>query len=135
MRPELSKKNEHRIEKHRYYELKHFCLQYPIWKKAYNSLDGLSRKTDNSNIFRHSNNMSNPTERIGVVMASYSKKINMITETAEKVDKIMAPYLVRGVTQGESYDAMRTRIGVPCCRETYYELYRQFFYELNRVRD
>lgn len=135
MRPELSMKNEFRIEKHRYYELKHFCLQYPIWKKAYNSLNGLSRKTDNSNIFRHSNNVSNPTERIGVAMANYSKKMNMITETAEKVDKIMAPYLVRGVTQGESYDAMRTRIGVPCCRDTYYELYRQFFYELNRVRD
>lgn len=135
MRPELSIKNEFRIEKHRYYELKHFCLQYPIWKKAYNSLNGLSRKTDNSNIFRHSNNVSNPTERIGVAMANYSKKMNMITETAEKVDKIMAPYLVRGVTQGESYDAMRTRIGVPCCRDTYYELYRQFFYELNRIRD
>lgn len=135
MRPELSMKNEFRIEKHRYYELKHFCLQYPIWKKAYNSLNGLSRKTDNSNIFKHSNNVSNPTERIGVAMANYSKKMNMITETAEKVDKIMAPYLVRGVTQGESYDAMRTRIGVPCCRDTYYELYRQFFYELNRVRD
>lgn len=135
MRPELSMKNEFRIEKHRYYELKHFCLQYPIWKKSYNSLNGLSKKQTDPNIFRHSNNISNPTERIGIAMASYSKKMNMVTETAEKVDKIIAPYLVRGVTQGESYDAMRTRIGVPCCRDTYYELYRQFFYELNRVRD
>lgn len=33
--PELSKKNTYWIEKHRYYELKHFCLQYPIWKEAY----------------------------------------------------------------------------------------------------
>lgn len=135
MRPELSMKNEFRIEKHRYYELKHFCLQYPIWKEAYNSLNGLSNKITDPNIFRHSNDISNQTERIGVAMASYSKKMNMITETAEKVDKIIAPYLVRGVTRGESYDAMRMRCGVPCCRDTYYELYRQFFYELNRVRD
>ena len=135
MRPELSMKNEFRIEKHRYYELKHFCLQYPIWKKAYNSLNGLSNKSADPNVFRHSNDVSNPTERNGLAMASYSKKMNMITETAEKVDKIIAPYLVRGVTRGESYDAMITRYGVPCCRDTYYELYRQFFYELNRIRD
>lgn len=38
IRPELSEKNPYWIEKHRYYELKHFCLQYPIWQKQY-SLD------------------------------------------------------------------------------------------------
>lgn len=41
IRPELSEKNPYWIGKHRYYELKHFCLQYPIWKKAYNALLGL----------------------------------------------------------------------------------------------
>lgn len=44
IRPELSEKNPYWIGKHRYYELKHFCLQYPIWKKAYNALLGLSSR-------------------------------------------------------------------------------------------
>lgn len=44
IRPELSEKNPYWIEKHRYYELKHFCLQYPIWRKAYSSLSGISGK-------------------------------------------------------------------------------------------
>lgn len=35
IRPEVSEKNQYWIEKHRYYELKHFCLQYPIWRKSY----------------------------------------------------------------------------------------------------
>lgn len=35
IRPELSEKNKYWLEKHRYYELKHFCLQYPLWKQAY----------------------------------------------------------------------------------------------------
>ena len=35
IRPEISKKNLYWIPKHRYYELKHFCLQYPEWKKNY----------------------------------------------------------------------------------------------------
>ena len=46
IRPELSEKNPYWIERHRYYELKHFCLQYPIWKKAYAALDGLTLKTE-----------------------------------------------------------------------------------------
>ena len=44
IRPEVSQKNPYWIGKHRYYELKHFCLQYPIWKKAYLSLDALSKR-------------------------------------------------------------------------------------------
>ena len=47
LRAELSEKNPYWIEKHRYYELKHFCLQYPIWKKAYTALDGTNTKTMN----------------------------------------------------------------------------------------
>jgi len=43
IKPELPDKNKHYIEKHRYYELKHFCLQYQAWKRAYAALDGLSK--------------------------------------------------------------------------------------------
>lgn len=39
-RAQLSVKNPCHIPKHRYYELKHFCLQYPDWKKALVLLDG-----------------------------------------------------------------------------------------------
>lgn len=35
IRPEVSEKNQYWIEKHRYYELKHFCLQY---KELYSHL-------------------------------------------------------------------------------------------------
>ena len=40
IRAELSKKNKYWIERHRYYELKHFCMQYPIWKKVYSAIEG-----------------------------------------------------------------------------------------------
>ena len=39
IRAELSENNKYWISKHRYYELKHFCLQYPIWKKAYAAIN------------------------------------------------------------------------------------------------
>ena len=43
MKPELSKKNEYWLPKHRYYELKYFCLQYPYWKSVCNSIDGYAK--------------------------------------------------------------------------------------------
>ena len=41
IRPEVSSRNAYYISRHRHYELKHFCLQYPEWKRAYRDLDGL----------------------------------------------------------------------------------------------
>ena len=38
IRAELSKNNKYWISKHRYYELKHFCLQYPEWQKEYSNI-------------------------------------------------------------------------------------------------
>ena len=35
IRAAISEKNKYWIDKHRHYELKHFCLQYPMWKKQY----------------------------------------------------------------------------------------------------
>lgn len=37
---ELSERNPYYISKHRYYELKHFCLQYPEWEEAMAILNG-----------------------------------------------------------------------------------------------
>ena len=42
IRAEISDKNKYYIDKHRHYELKHFCLQYPSWKKAYADFDDTS---------------------------------------------------------------------------------------------
>lgn len=63
LRAELSEKNPYWIEKHRYYELKHFCLQYPIWKKAYAALDGTNTKTMNLAMRVITNNIDDPTSR------------------------------------------------------------------------
>lgn len=64
IRPELSEKNPYWIERHRYYELKHFCLQYPIWKKAYAALDGLSRRPSDLEVFSKKGEISDPKQSI-----------------------------------------------------------------------
>lgn len=45
------------------------------------------------------------------------------------------PYILRGVTEGLSYNALKMQYAIPCCREVYYNLYRRFFWLLSKERD
>lgn len=135
IRPEVSKKNPYWLEKHRTYELKHFCRQYPIWKKTYEAIDGLLGRPDDLATFGKAKHISNPTERIGMMKAYYSERMDMIWRAAEKTDTELAPYIVKGVTEGLSYDVLKIKMDIPCCKEVYYIAYRRFFWILNKERD
>lgn len=81
IRPELSEKNPYWIERHRYYELKHFCLQYPIWKKAYAALDGLSRRPSDMEIFSKNRTAGDPTARCAEARSHYLDRMKMVEQT------------------------------------------------------
>ena len=134
LRAELSEKNPYWIEKHRYYELEHFCLQYPIWKKIYRSLDGFSGHSTSFTTMVVSSTLGDPTARIGIAKTYYSDRIKMIERTAMQTDSSLGIYILNGVTEGWSYDILKARLEIPCCKDTYYELYRRFFWLLNKVR-
>ena len=133
LKTELSKKNQYWVEKHRFLELKHFCLQYPIWEKAYKALSGLSKRPLDLMIF--SSEVSDPTARCAETMLKYSKWLGMVENAAEKTDPVIGDYILQGVTEGVSYEVMRTRKDIPCCREKYYMLYRKFFWLSNKERN
>lgn len=134
IRAELSEKNPYWIEKHRYYELKHFCLQYPIWKKIYGSLDGLSGHSTCFTTMIVSSTLGDPTAKIGMAKAYYSDRMKMLEQTASRTDESLGIYILNGVTEGWSYDILKARLGIPCCKDTYYELYRRFFWLLSKER-
>lgn len=133
IRPELSEKNKYCIERHRYYELKHFCLQYPIWKHAYLSLDGLSKRPSDLRIFSKGG-YSNPTERIALARAQYSIWMKLVEDAARDTDEIFGKYIFIGVTEGVSFEQIKARIDFPLRKDVYYELYRRFFWLLNDSR-
>lgn len=135
VRSEISKKNKYWIEKHRYYELKHFCLQYPIWKKAYLALDGLSRNSSSLIKIKDTNEINNPTERCAESKILYSSLTEMIERAAIDTDKLLSTYILKAVTEGLTFDYLKSRLEIPCCRDTYYELYRKFFWILNHARN
>lgn len=135
MRAELSKKNPYWLEKHRYYELKHFCLQYPIWKQTYESLDMFGSNRDNLVMCRDKYGMSNPTERIGIIRYRLRCKMDLIEEIAKESDDTLAKFLILGITKGKGYTELRMRYDIPCCKDTYYDRYRRFFWLLNKRKD
>lgn len=133
VRNELSKKNPYSIEEHRYLELKHFCLQFPIWQQALASLDGLSKRQ--IDLAFKGTGHSDPTERCAAARAFYKDRISMIVETAKEISPNMWTWLVQGVTEDLSYNTLKTSRGLPCCKDVYYDLYHKFFYILNKKKD
>lgn len=135
VRPEVSQKNPYYIERERYYELKRFCRQYPIWKKAYNALDGLSRRPADLELFSKPNQTSDPTARCAEAREAYSRKMEMVEKCAKDADPILYQYIMAYVTKGDCYSVLKMRDHIPCCKDLFYQTARKFFWLLNRVRD
>lgn len=134
LRAELSEKNPYWIEKHRYYELKHFCLQYYIWKKAYSALDGFPSKSGNAMALAIRRFPGDPTSRCAVARTYYSERIELLERVASWTDPVIGVYILKGVTDGVSYEILKARLEIPCCKDVYYELYRRFFWLLDKER-
>ena len=135
IRPEISVKNKYWVEKHRHYELKHFCLQYPAWKKAY-------REAVNSYISASSleqnlatNIPSDLTARYAMKKAYYSEKIKLVEKIAMEADSELYEYILKAVTEGLSYTSLRSMFNIPCGKDMYYDRYRKFFWLLSEAKD
>ena len=133
VKSELSKKNKYWIDKHRYYELKHFCLQYPCWKVAYNSIDGLEAlKNEIGGASQYSRSNYNPTEKYASMRLYLAEKMELIEQCCLDTDPVIGNYILKAVTKGLSYDTLRMQYDIPCCRDIYYDLYRKFFWILSQ---
>lgn len=133
MKSELSKKNEYWLPKHRYYELKHFCLQYAYWQvkiaqltcniTAYIGAHPVERKYDS------------PTEKCVLLRDKYKRYTRTVIEAAKLADPELWSYILKGVTLGYSYEQLQALYQIPCCRSVYYQLYRKFFYILSLTQE
>lgn len=69
-----------------------------------------------------------------IIRAEVSESNPQIEKTAERTDTELAKYILKGVTEGWSYDIIKARLEIPCCKDSYYNLYRRFFWLLNKER-
>lgn len=130
MKTELSPKNKYWISKHRYLELKNFCLQYPDWKLALNSISFLKTFSE----FSPSGNFSDPTFIIACKRERYKQNIKLIEDAAKEADYALYQWIIKGVTSSYGYDYLKYQLDIPASRDMYYDRYRKFFWILDKKK-
>ena len=135
IRPEISAKNKYWINKHRHYELKHFCLQYNDWKRAYAACNEAIIFSSDFDGLPSNNIPSDLTAKYAIKKAQYSEKIALIESIAKEADEYLYPYILKAVTEGLSYTYLKVKMNIPCGKDMYYNRYRKFFWLLSEARD
>lgn len=126
-RNELSKKNKYHISKYRFLELKYFCLQYDEFKSKYNAITYYS-----SYQMICAGNRYNTSDRVLCTVEErdlYRQKMEVIEQSCVAADPDIYSWLLRSVTQGIGYQYL---IGIPCCKDTFYDRYHKFFWILSQ---
>lgn len=135
IRAEISERNKYWISKHRHYELKHFCLQYPIWKKKLQALNQLHIPTSKFETQHGSNIPNDIIAAQAIKRVRLMDKIDLIEKAALEADEDLYEYILKAVTEGLSYTYLKTSMNIPCGRDMYYDRYRKFFWLLSEERD
>lgn len=133
IRPELSKKSPYYIPKHRYYELKHFVMQYPEWKDMLDAIEGRSN-TKLLLDWVKMNTIPNPVLKAVEMREYYNSNIEICERVAKQTDPVIGPYILKAIIDGSSYDILKARHNVPCCKDIWYDLYHKFFWLLDAAR-
>ena len=130
IRPEISEKNTYWISKHRYYELRHFCMQYNDWLRCYASLDGASSVSGSILKQRAASELADPTAKYAEAKLYFRERLDMVTRIATEAAGDLDNYMILAVTQGLPY----SKLMPPCCKEVWYTMYRRFFWLLDKAR-
>lgn len=134
IRSELSKRNPYYISKHRYYELKHYCLQWHEWQREYASL---ALKTPHTGALIKMDVKSyacdDKTAYMGSKMAVLSNRMDLITDLIHQCGDGIEPWLSMAIKDGKSYPVLQS-YGIPCGKDYFYRCYRKFFWLLDEFR-
>lgn len=135
IRPNISEGNKYWISKERYYELKHFCLQYNDWLKMYNALNDTRISTSIASLQGFRGIPGSPTEKIAIAKSHYKERLDMVRNAAFEADPEISNYILKAVTDDISCSALICKYDMPCGKDKFYAAYRRFFYHLSVCRE
>lgn len=99
IKPEISERSPYYVNKHRSYELVHFCRQYHDWIRMYESFVDIEEHP--LKLVKVSQNCGfiadSPTERIAMMKQYYAEKIKMVREAAEMTTRNYLLIFSRGL--------------------------------------
>ena len=130
-RKNLSQKNKYKISKHRMMELRHFCYQYPDWKKEYLYFSYYP-KTSEEEI--KGTDASDPTFILAEKRLRLSKKMEIVEQSVLEIAPDFYEAFLYGITNDISYEAVKYRFDIPLSKASYYRYYRKFFYILDKKK-
>ena len=128
IRAKISSSNPYYISKHRYYELKHHCLQYPEWKQEIAKLRTRSLIQAHSIKIGKNVCLNDETAYLGLLCAYTTSLMDRVEKCCEIAGGDIANYIFQAVTQGKSYSSLNP----PCGKEYFYKKYRKFFWLLDK---
>lgn len=130
VRPDVGYKNPYYISKERYYELKHFCLQYFDYKRRM-AIEAPKYPLESMIVIRHTNiRSSDPTGLIASNRALYGHYIDIIDHCCQEAGGDICDWIHKAVTLGKSYATLNP----PCSKAYFYKRYRKFFWLLDKCR-
>lgn len=111
---------EYKLSKHRFYELKHFCLQYGEWQFKYLTFDGWPTEANK--------NEGDTTSRDGISRADLMRNMQMINDVVdmtcpEEYQNAMFACVTQGIRPRLTRDEL-----------DFWHYYRKFFWELSKRR-
>ena len=131
IRTNISENNPYYISKHEYLMTKHFAMQYAEWKKKKNEIETRIAYGFKIGGVRHEENVS-PVEMLQEDAERYSARIELVEQVAKIAGEDIWQIVLVGVTTDCNYEYLRLVKNIPCCKDTYYKMYRKFFWLLNR---
>lgn len=132
IRPELSTINKYWIPKHRYYELKHFCLQYQDFKNQLEELYSDGGYQAFIRVQRNKNMKSDPTFNLVALREELKIKIDLIESTAKLADAELYDYILKAVTEEAPLHYLVNVMGMPASKNCFYDRYHKFFWLLDK---
>lgn len=131
IRAKISENNPFYISKHEYLMTKHFAMQYTVWKKQKAEIETRIAYGFKIGGVRNEENVS-PVEILNEHAEKYSSRIELIERIAKIAGEDIWQIVLVGVTTDCNYEYLRLVKNIPCCKDTYYKMYRKFFWLLNR---
>lgn len=133
IRPAISKKRTYYISKHRYYELKHFCLQYNEWRNlVFSRGQNLMKSFEFRG--RKQKEFEDPVGEEAGRLEWAKKNMKMVEDAAACTDDILGDYIFEAVTQDRSYTYLKMVEDMPGGRDHFYICYHKFFWVLSQLK-
>lgn len=127
---DLKLSKEYNISRHRYRELKEFCLQYEEKKAELQQI--YTSSTVAPEVAVKGGMPGTPTEKKAMRASSLKSEIKLIDDSLYEAcgdDVGIVEFLKKNVTSGIGFDALGC---VPCSTKSFYQYRRLFFFLLDK---